>query len=365
MRGVGLFLLLSFFYAANATLLERFNTWASEFGIAFEDHEHKDRLFSVWTENDKYIQDMNSRNLTYTLGHNQFSAMTSEEFSGYLGFGGERTIVDKIKNIRDKAQEVKCILDCVKDEELTNLDKVGCTKQCLSQELESDIPSEIDWVAKGAVTPVKNQGQCGSCWSFSTTGALEGAYYIKYGNLRSFSEQQLVDCDNFKNGGKDHGCNGGLMDNAFKWIEKNDGLCTESDYPYTSGETKTSGTCETSCNVDEKSNIKSFVDVPSSSDEDMMKALSQQPVSVAIQADQKDFQLYKSGVFSGSCGTKLDHGVLVVGYGKKDGADYYKLKNSWGDTWGDKGFIYIGRGKEFNDGKGQCGVLLQGSYPVL
>ena len=199
--------------------------------------KHKDRLFSVWTENDKYIQDMNSRNLTYTLGHNQFSAMTSEEFSGYLGFGGERTIVDKIKNIRDKAQEVKCILDCVKDEELTNLDKVGCTKQCLSQELESDIPSEIDWVAKGAVTPVKNQGQCGSCWSFSTTGALEGAYYIKYGNLQSFSEQQLVDCDNFKHGGKDHGCNGGLMDNTFKWIEKNDGLCTESDYPYTSGET--------------------------------------------------------------------------------------------------------------------------------
>jgi cathepsin L len=180
-------------------------------------------------------------------------------------------------------------------------------------------PKSVDWVSVGAVTPVKDQGQCGSCWSFSTTGALEGAYFIKYGTLVSFSEQQLVDCDNYKNGGRDHGCNGGLMDNAFTWINKNGGLCLEQDYPYVSGNTKTEGTCKTNCHVNSNSRIISFVDVPSNSDDEMMTALSKQPVSVAIEADQPAFQLYKSGVFTGSCGTNLDHGVLVVGYGVENG----------------------------------------------
>jgi C1A family cysteine protease len=223
----------------------------------------------------------------------------------------------------------------------------------------------VDWVKAGAVTPVKNQGQCGSCWSFSTTGALEGAYFIRYGKLVSFSEQQLVSCDNRQNGGKDMGCNGGLMDNAFSWIEKNGGLCTEADYPYTSGTTKSAGTCETSCTNVENSQVHSFADVPAKSDDNMMDTLNIQPVSIAIQADQKDFQLYKSGVYTGVCGTQLDHGVLAVGYGTMNGEDYYLVKNSWGTTWGDKGYIYLGRGKQFNNGSGQCGMLLQASYPVV
>ena len=96
----------------------------------------------------------------------------------------------------------------------------------------------------------------------------------------------------------------------------------------------------------------------------MMAALSQQPVSIAIQADQKEFQLYKSGVFTGSCGTKLDHGVLSVGFGSEDGLDYYLVKNSWSDSWGDGGYIKLGRGEEYNNGDGQCGMLLQASYPT-
>ena len=227
------------------------------------------------------------------------------------------------------------------------------------------LPDSVDWVSKGAVTAVKNQGQCGSCWSFSTTGALEGAYSIKNGNLQEFSEQELVDCDNFKNGGSDHGCNGGLMDNAFAWIKKNGGLCTENEYPYVSGTTTTSGTCDKSCTNVKGSDIISYTDVSPNSDESMMAALTKQPVSVAIQADQKDFQLYNSGVFTGSCGTQLDHGVLLVGYGSETNEDYYVIKNSWGNTWGDNGYIKIGRGSQYNDGNGQCGVLMQGSYPTV
>jgi C1A family cysteine protease len=224
----------------------------------------------------------------------------------------------------------------------------------------------IDWTTKGAVTGVKDQGQCGSCWSFSTTGALEGAYFLKYGTLESFSEQNFVDCDNFKNGGRDMGCNGGLMDNAFNWAAKNGGVCTEKDYPYTSGATRKAGDCKQST-CDKVANVapKSHTDVPTNSDDAMMSALTQQPVSIAIQADQKDFQLYKSGVFTGECGTQLDHGVLAVGYGTESGTDFYKVKNSWGTTWGDKGYILLGRGSEYNKGAGQCGMLMSASFPNL
>ena len=321
-------LLFIIFPLLNASLIYQFTEWVEFFNIEFNSDEHFHDIYQKWQSNHKFIEEVNGKNLSYVLGHNQFSGMDSEDFRQYLGYSG--IPMERVFNKPD-------------------------------YELDITLSEEVDWVKKGAVTDVKDQGQCGSCWSFSTTGALEGAYFAKYGNLETFSEQQLVDCDSFKNGGRDMGCNGGLMDNAFTWIEKNGGLCPEADYPYVSGETKTAGTCKKTCKVIENSKIASFYDVTPSSDPAMMAALSQQPVSIAIEADQREFQLYKSGIFTGTCGNKLDHGVLLVGYGP----DYYLVKNSWGLSWGDGGYIKLGLGPEFNNGDGQCGMLLQGSYPKV
>merc|ERR1712216_887743 len=204
----------------------------------------------------------------------------------------------------------------------------------------TNLDASVDWTTKGAVTPVKNQGQCGSCWAFSTTGSTEGAYQIATGKLLSFSEQELVDCaGSYGN----QGCNGGLMDNGFKYLEsKGDAL--ESTYSYTGK----SGSCSSSKSSNPAlaaGKVTSFNDVTSDSVPQMEAAVSKGPVSVAIEADQSGFQFYKSGVFSGACGTNLDRGVLVVGYGTDGGKDYWKVKNSWGTSWGKDGYIMVARSK--------------------
>lgn len=337
MRTLSFFMLLVS-VTANVPFMDRFERWVNQFKIHFTDEQHMFSIFNKWTTNDRFIDIMNSRNLTYTLAHNQFSGMDEHDFQKYI----------------------------MQNNFLFNREPRKTFYYMPTEQLNNSLPLNVDWVKAGAVTPVKDQGQCGSCWSFSTTGALEGAYKIKMGNLVSFSEQQLVDCDNLRNGGRDHGCNGGLMDNAFTWIGKNGGLCTEADYPYISGNGDTQK-CETSCTEIAGTQVQSFVDVVPSDDNAMMSALVLQPVSVAIEADQREFQLYKSGVFTATCGTNLDHGVLVVGYGTdvNSGKDYYRVKNSWGTSWGEGGYILLGRGKQYNAGQGQCGVLLEASYPVL
>lgn len=214
---------------------------------------------------------------------------------------------------------------------------------------EEGLEASVDWRTKGAVTPVKNQGQCGSCWAFSTTGAVEGADFIKTGTLNSYSEQQLVDCAGGSWGNM--GCNGGLMDNAFAYIKASHSLELESQYPYTAQ----TQTCKYSAGKG-LGTVSGHTDVSHTAAQ-LRAALNQQPVSVAIEADQMVFQSYTSGVITSGCGTNLDHGVLAVGYGTENGQDYFLVKNSWGAGWGDNGYVKIGANN-------QCGILLSASYPA-
>jgi len=215
----------------------------------------------------------------------------------------------------------------------------------------SNLKDDINWVTQGAVTAVKNQGQCGSCWAFSTTGSIEGAEFL-HGTkmLTSLSEQNLVDCSK-----ENDACKGGLMDRAFSYVESHP-LMKESDYPYT-GHHSFFSRCkyESSKGV---GHVKGYKDVASKNVDQMKAALAIGPVSVAVEADKSVFQSYRSGVITSSaCGKKLDHGVLAVGMGTEDGTDYFLVKNSWGASWGDKGYLKIGQ----ND---VCGILDQPSYPT-
>uniref|UniRef100_A0A8D8TQT2 Cathepsin L n=1 Tax=Cacopsylla melanoneura TaxID=428564 RepID=A0A8D8TQT2_9HEMI len=218
------------------------------------------------------------------------------------------------------------------------------------------LPKEVDWRKKGAVTAVKDQGQCGSCWAFSSTGALEAQHFRKTGKLVSLSEQNLVDCSG-KYGNQ--GCNGGLMDQAFQYIKENHGIDTENSYPYEAEDDKCRYKPAKAGAVD-----RGYVDI-TEGDEDKLQAAVATigPVSIAIDASHQSFQFYSEGVYyEPECNTtQLDHGVLIVGYGTDaEDQDYWLVKNSWNTTWGDQGYIKMARNRENN-----CGVASSASYPLV
>lgn len=281
---------------------------------------HAANVASIKARNEGYAMGKH----TYSVKMNQFGDLTPEEFKANLGL--------KVDASRPKFNV-----------------------QDLSH-LTIEDGDSVDWRTKNVVTPVKNQGQCGSCWSFSTTGSIEGAHAISTGNLVSLSEQNLMDCSTSYG---NQGCNGGLMDNAFQYVIHNGGLDTESSYPYTA-------TGPNTCNYNSANSgatISSYSDIPQGDESSLQAALkSKGPISVAM--DASSWQFYSSGVFSGNCGNQpsdLDHGILAVGYDTtSDGSKYYIVKNSWGADWGVSGYIWIGR-----DNNNQCGIATEASYPIV
>ena len=311
-----------------------FALFQQEFNKTYSFAEFENR-YAIFKDNYYSIHFHNyGKKQNYTLKMNEFMDLTQAEFKQkYIGSG-----------IDLRNSQVKC----------------GVYNYSLDT---NNLPESVDWVKDGCVTPVKNQGSCGSCWAFSSTGALEGAWAKKTNKLISLSEQQLVDCAGGRYG--NHGCNGGLMDNAFKYVFDN-GLCTEEAYPYTSGSdpnvknTCNSATCHSSVSA------VGCSDVEKNNQLALKAAVALGPVSIAVEADTKIFQFYSGGVVTdiALCGQNLDHGVLIVGYGVENGLKYWLVKNSWGEGWGQDGYIKLGRSDSADDA-GVCGVAKQASFPLV
>ena len=284
-------------------------------------------LFSFLTfsnlNNSLFIQNHNSLNLSYTLAENQFVDVdyVNEYNPSFHSLLPNQQFDDTI----------------VFDNDITPLQK--------------------DWRDEYKVSSVKNQGHCGGCWAFSSSGAVESIWAIQKNILYNLSQQELIDCStNLGN----KGCRGGSMDLGFQYIIQN-GLCRNASYPYVASDQECiKDQCSSVVNISNYGNLKPNDEI------NLRKGVAQQPVSVAIQANKRSFQLYQSGIYNDyDCGTELDHGVLVVGYGYDFEFDmkYWIIKNSWGANWGENGYIRIVR--DIDDQRGLCGVAMQPSIPIL
>ncbi|KAH7521287.1 hypothetical protein FEM48_Zijuj07G0017000 [Ziziphus jujuba var. spinosa] len=301
-----------------SSMAPRHDEWMARFGRVYKDTNEKEKRLKIFQENVERIEAFNAAaNKAYKLSVNGFADLTNEEFkSSRNRFKGHICSSDSTTPFRYEMLRLFRLLWIGERKELSH-------------------PSRT---------------------KANVVRSTEGITQLTTGKLISLSEQELVDCDKTSD---DQGCEGGLMDDAFEFIQKNHGISSEANYPYQAAD----GTCNTQKEANRAAKITGHEDVPANSEAALLKAVANQPVSVAIDAGGFEFQFYSSGVFTGSCGTELDHGVAAVGYGtSEDGTKYWLVKNSWGTQWGEEGYIRMQREVEAKEGL--CGIAMQASYPT-
>lgn len=296
-----------------ASLSPMFQQFKTSYGRTYESPAEEAKRFEIFSANMRKAAEHQTRNPHATFGMNAFSDMSAEDF---------KTRHNAQKHYALRTAERRNVVSMSTDE--VNAALRGVTA--------------VDWRQKGAVTPVKNQGQCGSCWSFSTTGNIEGQWFLAGHTLTSLSEQELVSCDT-----TDSGCNGGLMDNAFQWLinNKNGQIVADSAYPYVSGGGNVPS-CDMSGSKPVGAVITSYHDLPNN--ETQMAAWLAQNGPIAIAVDASSWQTYTGGVMTDCTSQQLDHGVLLVGFGVDGSTPYWTIKNSWSASWGEQGYIRVQRG---------------------
>ncbi|XP_076918994.1 cysteine protease Amb a 11.0101-like [Bidens hawaiensis] len=307
-----------------------YDRWRDHHKVTEKSHER----FNVFKYNVHNIHKINKQNLPYKVEPNQFATLTLHEWSNIYA--------------NSKSEHFKALRGTLKPDNLTGT---------YSEIDINSLPRRIDWREHNAVVPVKSQGQCGSCFAFAAVGGIEGINAIRIGQLKSLSEQQVLDCDTLES--RTSYCGGGIVCGVYQFVTEHGGIASDESYPYVGKKE----TCDKSKYGHHSVTLDGKEDIPKNDEAAVMKAVAHQPVTFSMDPMNDGFMFYKEGIYTGPCGLNVQHAMLHVGYDEApDGTKYYIVRNSWGDSWGEKGYIRMQRGVA--NVEGLCNMYLDSTFPL-